>query len=323
MQDAKTLYQRFNNDLSVLDFGHNPQRLYDPVYYSLGVGGKRIRPILCLMACELFGSNYEEGINAAIGIEIFHNFTLLHDDMMDKADVRRGKPVVHVKWNENIALLSGDAMSVIAYKYICETKTNLRQVLEVFSDTALKICEGQQYDMDFETMSEVSEKQYLLMINLKTAVLLAASLKIGAIIAGASEKDQKNIYEFGENLGMAFQLQDDLLDTFGDPDVFGKNIGGDIVANKKTYLLIKALETANKQQKEDLNKWLSLKSFEPAEKVKSIKEIYQNLGIPEYSEQLMNQYFDIAFAKFDQINGKSIDKGILYNYALSLKHRDF
>lgn len=323
MQDPQTIYQRFNKDLINLKFGQKPNKLYDPIYYSLAVGGKRIRPILCLMACELFGGNYKDALNASFGIEIFHNFTLLHDDMMDKAKVRRGKPVVHLKWNENIALLSGDAMSVIAYKQICKTKKNLEQVLEIFSDTALQICEGQQYDMDFETINDVSEDQYLLMIKLKTAVLLAASLKIGAIIADASPTDQKYIYEFGENLGMAFQLQDDILDTFGNPEVFGKNIGGDIVANKKTYLLIKAIEKANKSQKKELTYWLSLTNFNAEEKIQSIKNIYQKLEIKEQSEHLMDTYFKNAFRNFDLLSPKEDSKKFLYNYANTLNRRNY
>ncbi|PLX09367.1 MAG: isoprenyl synthetase [Marinilabiliales bacterium] len=323
MNNSKTLQDRFNNDLGKLDFGKSPERLYDPIYYALSVGGKRIRPVLCLMASELFGGNYEKTINAAFGIEIFHNFTLLHDDMMDKAEMRRGKPVVHVKWTENIALLSGDAMSVIAYKYISESPNNLKDLLDVFSDTALKICEGKQYDMDFETMSAVSEDEYLKMINLKTAVLLAASLKIGAICANADKANSEKLYRFGENLGMAFQLQDDLLDVYGNPAVFGKNIGGDIIANKKTYLLIKALELANQEQHKNLNYWLNLNKFVPEEKINAVKSIYNEIGIREYSENLMNQYFKKAFDFFDSISIEPEKKEILKNYTLSMKKRDY
>lgn len=323
MNDSEVLLNRFNDKLSKLNFGKKPERLYDPIYYALSVGGKRIRPVLCLMSSELFGGTFEDAIHAALGVEIFHNFTLLHDDMMDKAEMRRGKPVVHVKWNENIALLSGDAMSVIAYKYICESKINLKNILDVFSDTALKICEGQQYDMDFEEMLNVSESEYLKMINLKTAVLLAASLKIGAISADASEEDTQKIYDFGENLGMAFQLQDDLLDVYGNPAVFGKNIGGDIVANKKTYLLIKALELANTEQVEKLNQWIILKEFKPDEKIQAVRAIYDEIGIREYSENLMNEYFEKAFSIFDSIKVESTRKEILRNYTLSMKKRDY
>jgi geranylgeranyl diphosphate synthase type II len=323
MNDSTILLNKFNKDLKNLDFGKSPKRLYDPIYYAISVGGKRIRPVLCLMAAELFGGKYENAINAAFGIEIFHNFTLLHDDMMDKAVVRRGKPVVHVKWNENIALLSGDAMSVIAYKYICKSRLNLREMLEVFSDTALKICEGQQLDMDFESKKNVSEEQYLKMIKLKTAVLLAASLKIGAISSNTNKENCDLIYKFGENLGMAFQLQDDFLDVYGNPKVFGKNIGGDITANKKTYLLIKALELANTKQKEKLSFWINKTEFSPNEKIDEVKNVYNEIGIREHSEKLMNKYFEQAFKTFDLINTKASSKTILLDYAKSMIKRSY
>ncbi|MDD4150877.1 MAG: polyprenyl synthetase family protein, partial [Bacteroidales bacterium] len=232
-------------------------------------------------------------------------------------------PVVHVKWNEKIALLSGDAMSVIAYKYISQSKNNLREVIEVFSKTALEICEGQQYDMNFETTTNVSEEQYLKMIKLKTAVLLAASLKIGAISANTSQKNIDNIYCFGENLGIAFQLQDDLLDSFGNAEIFGKKIGGDIIANKKTYLLIKALELANEEQRRQLNYWISNKDFDPKEKIDAVKNIYEELSVHKHSENLMNKYYKTAFESFDKLEVESSKKAVLYNYALSLKQRDF
>jgi geranylgeranyl diphosphate synthase type II len=243
--------------------------------------------------------------------------------MMDNALVRRGKPVVHVKWNNNIALLSGDAMSVIAYKYISGTKNHLQEILDVFSDTALKICEGQQFDMDFENAKNVSEDEYLKMINLKTAVLLAASLKIGAITANANAKDCENIYEFGRNLGMAFQLQDDLLDVFGDTEKFGKKIGGDIVANKKTYLLIKALELADEKTKEDLNYWLMAKEFVCDEKIVAVKTIYESLNIGEFSAKLMNAYFQTAFECFDSISLPLEKKEQLLSFTNKLRNREF
>lgn len=323
MTNSKELLDKFNKELQNINFGKTPSKLYDPIYYALSVGGKRLRPTLCLMASELYGGKYEDTINAAIGVELFHNFTLLHDDMMDKAEMRRGKPVVHVKWTENIALLSGDAMSVIAYKYVSKTPINLKDTLDVFSDTALKICEGQQYDMNFETMAEVTEEQYLKMIQLKTAVLLAASLKMGAVIANANNDEREKIYKFGENLGMAFQLQDDLLDVYGDPKIFGKNIGGDIVSNKKTYLLIKALEIANEEQKKELNSWLRTAGTNPNEKINAVKKIYNQIGIREHSLELMNKYFDYAFEIFETIKVEDKKKEILRNYALSMKKRNY
>jgi geranylgeranyl diphosphate synthase type II len=320
MHSDKELIDIVNSGLEKLEFGKEPNRLYDPVYYSLGVGGKRIRPVLCLMSNELFGGDYNDSLNAAFGIEIFHNFTLLHDDMMDKALVRRGQPVVHIKWNDNIALLSGDAMSVIAYKYISESK-NLKETLDVFSDTALKICEGQQYDMDFETSLSVSTDDYLKMINLKTAVLLAAALKIGAISANASDEDKENIYEFGRNLGMAFQLQDDFLDSFGDVIKFGKNIGGDIVANKKTYLLIKALELATSDLKSELVEWLDKTEFNPKEKIEAITSIFNKLNIAKHSEDLMESYFKTSADYFEKINLPAERKQYLLSFTNSLKYR--
>lgn len=310
-----------NRGIKDLDFGKEPRNLYDPIYYSLNVGGKRIRPVLCLLACEACGGQYLDALNAAYAIEIFHNFTLLHDDMMDKATMRRGKPVVHLKWNSNIALLSGDAMSVIAYKYIAKSK-NISAVLDVFSDTALKICEGQQYDMDFETKDDVSVDDYLKMINLKTAVLIAASLKIGALIAGADANTAENLYECGRNIGLAFQLQDDYLDSFGNFHTFGKKIGGDIVSNKKTFLLIKALEIADYYTKEQLIYILKQSDFDPDEKIKSVLEIYNKLEIQKYSINLMNEFITKSENLFEKINFNN--KGeILKNFLNSLKIRNF
>ncbi len=323
MYTHSELFKIFNDKLEKLDFGKTPNRLYDPIYYSINVGGKRIRPILCMLAAEMFDDTYQSAIDTALGIEIFHNFTLLHDDMMDNADLRRGKPVVHVKWNENIALLSGDAMSVIAYKYVAETKQNLKPILDTFSDTALKICEGQQYDMDFETQDEVTADEYLKMINLKTAVLLAASLKIGAMAVNAPKEDCEKLYEFGRLLGMAFQLQDDLLDVFGNVEKFGKKIGGDIAANKKTYLLIKTLETAKGKVKNELDYWLSQTSFDKEKKIAAVKTIYENLNIKELSVKLMNKYFDKAFKLLDEINIPTEKKKNMLEFTESLKTRDF
>ena len=317
------LFDIFNDSFLKLKFGETPNRLYDPIYYSINVGGKRIRPVLCLLASELFGTTYKKALNPAYGIEIFHNFTLLHDDMMDNAVLRRGKPVVHVKWSENIALLSGDAMSVIAYKYIAKAETNLKAILDVFSDTALKICEGQQYDMDFETENNVSESEYLKMIELKTAVLLAASLKIGGLIANAEEKETNKLYEFGRLLGMAFQLQDDLLDAFGNTEKFGKKIGGDIIANKKTYLLIKALELAKGDQKKELKYWLELKEFNPKDKIRAVKLIYDKLNIKTQSANLMKIYFDKAYEVFNEIDVPTKNKQALLEFTQSLQTRDF
>lgn len=322
MLKAEDFLKIINEGIKQLDFGNEPKNLYDPINYSLSVGGKRIRPVLCLLACQACGGDYKNALNAAYAIEIFHNFTLLHDDMMDNATLRRGKAVVHVKWNSNIALLSGDAMSVIAYKYISKTK-NLVPVLDVFSDTALKICEGQQYDMDFETRTDVSEEEYIKMINLKTAVLIAASLKIGALVADADSETANNLYECGRNIGLAFQLQDDYLDSFGNEEIFGKKIGGDIVSNKKTYLLIKALQISNKSTKKKLIDLLNQKVFDPEEKIKAVLKIYEELKIKKFSEELMNFYIAQADRYFDKLNINSNEAEILREYLNSLKLRKY
>lgn len=261
-------------------YPQEPAELYNPIRYELSLGGKRIRPVLTLLACELFDGDYRNALDAATGIEIFHNFTLLHDDVMDKADIRRGKPTVHVKWNENTAILSGDAMQIIAFMHMMKTPEKSRKaVCDVFLKTSLEICEGQQYDMEFESRNDVKEEEYLDMIRLKTAVLLGGALKIGALIAGASENDADKIYKFGENIGLAFQLRDDYLDVYGDPEIFGKNIGGDILNNKKTYMLINALRLSEGKDHDELTKWISSTDYEPAEKIAAVTALYNRLGI--------------------------------------------
>ena len=322
MYTSEQLLEKVKVALAEIKFDSKPEELYNPIKFTLNLGGKRIRPVSVLLACEMFNGDIEKAINPAIAIEIFHNFTLLHDDMMDNASVRRGNPTVHIKWTNNIALLSGDAMSVIAYKYISQAH-NLKETLDVFSDTALKICEGQQYDMDFESRNDVSVDEYLKMINLKTAVLLAAALKIGAIEANAPESDKENIYEFGRNLGMAFQLQDDYLDTFGNVEKFGKNIGGDIVSNKKTYLLIKALELASGKEKEELNHWLAKKEFNNEEKIAAVRKIFDTLEICKQSQLLMKSYFEKAEEFFNKLSISKESKNTLKDFTDSLRERNY
>ena len=260
--------ERINKEAAELAATH-PENLYLPVEYILNLKGKKLRPVLVLLAYNLFSDDLEKALPAAIAIEIFHNFTLLHDDIMDKADVRRGQPTVHHKFGENAAILSGDVMSFVSFQYLLKTETKqLKSLLSLYANTAVEVCEGQQYDMDFENRNNVSENEYLEMIRLKTAVLLACSLKAGALIAEEEKISASVLYDFGINLGMAFQLQDDLLDSFGDESTFGKKIGGDILANKKTFLLIKAFELANPQQKEKLAFWMNQKLFNPEEKIK-------------------------------------------------------
>lgn len=284
----------------------NPKDLYSPVEYSLKIGGKRLRPVLLLLSYNLFSDSIKEALPAAVAIEVFHNFTLLHDDIMDNAEVRRNQPTVHKKFDENSAILSGDAMAFLAYKHILETKSErLVDVIELFSKTAIEVCEGQQFDMDFETRLDVSELEYLEMIRLKTAVLLACSLKTGALLANANAEVADQLYDFGINLGLAFQLQDDLLDSFGDQKTFGKRIGGDILANKKTFLLIKAMEAATGTCKTDLLSWINKKSFIDEEKISSIKSIYNQFNI----KKLIQNKIDCYFQESIKILGKiPIDK---------------
>ena len=275
MLSFKEIQEKIEREIGQLEFDCPPKSLYEPITYILSLGGKRIRPALVLMAYNLYREDVEKAIRPAIGLEVFHNFTLLHDDLMDQADKRRNKPTVHKVWNANTAILSGDAMLIAAYQLIGETAPeHLKEVLDLFTRTALEICGGQQYDMEFESRMDVSEEEYLEMIRLKTAVLLACSLKTGAILAGASREDAENLYRFGINIGLAFQLQDDLLDVYGDTRTFGKNIGGDILCNKKTFLLINALRRAEGEQKVQLEHWIARKDFDAAEKIAAVTNIY-------------------------------------------------
>ncbi len=300
------LQEKINNSISNEKIGREPFSLYDPINYTLESGGKRIRPVLVLMACNLFSDNIEQAIKPAIGLEIFHNFTLLHDDIMDHADIRRGNPTVHKKWNENTAILSGDAMFIKAYEYFlgCESP-NFRDILKVFNNTALEVCEGQQYDMEFENRNDVTEQEYLRMIELKTSVLLAAALKIGALLGGADNSDADFLYEFGRNIGLGFQLQDDLLDVYGDTAVFGKQIGGDIVANKKTFMLIKARELAKGEDKSRLNDLLFSKDLERDKKLAAVTDIYNRLNIRNI---VQNKIEELNQKALDYLNRVSVDE---------------
>ena len=291
------------SEVNQLQFARSPQNLYLPVQYILSLGGKRIRPALMLMACNLYNEKVEKAVRPAIGIELFHNFTLLHDDLIDEAEKRRNQLTVHKKWNTNTAILSGDAMLIMAYQLIAETlHPLLKTVLDLFTQTALEICEGQQYDMDFEMRQNVSEEEYIEMIRLKTAVLLACCLKAGALIGGASEEDAAILYQFGILIGIAFQLQDDLLDTFGDPQTFGKNIGGDILCNKKTFLLIQTMLRASNQQKELIYSFQSIDKGRAEEKINAIKSIYESLNIHELTSDKIQFYFDLATKELSQLH---------------------
>lgn len=303
----------------------HPKELYLPVNYILSLGGKRMRPALVLAGCDLFGGNIEKAVHAALAIEVFHNFTLVHDDIMDKAPLRRNKPTVHKKWDEGIAILSGDAMLVQAYQLICKTDpVALSSVLDVFSATAIQVCEGQQLDMNYEKAHKISLPQYLHMINLKTAVLLGASLKTGAIIGGAMPEDAQRLYDFGTNMGLAFQLQDDILDVYGDEERFGKQRGGDIISNKKTWMLIKALEltVGNRYMAEELQQWLFAPDFDPQEKVKAVTSIYDFLGVKKLAEKEMMKFHDKALKQLDGIPVSDEKKQPLVAFAESLMVRE-
>lgn len=312
-----------NASLAQISWNRSPQGLYAPVEYTLSLGGKRIRPVLTLMACDLFSDDLEPAIKPALGLEIFHNFTLLHDDIMDKADIRRGKPTVHKKWNENTAILSGDVMQIAAYQLISETPVhNLKQVLDTFSKTAIEVCEGQQYDMEFESRETVLPDEYLEMIRLKTAVLLGCALYTGAVIGGAGESDACNLYEFGINMGLAFQLKDDLLDVYGDEASFGKKVGGDILCNKKTYLLIQAKKLAEGDVKSTLTGWLSHPNPDPEKKIQSVTSIYNQLGVKKICEDTMSVYYEKAIAFLEKVSVDSYKKQELRKLAEKLMFRN-
>ncbi len=298
-----------NNTISKINFADDPAELFDPIRYTLLTGGKRLRPALVLMSCELFSGKIDEAIMPALGIEMFHNFTLLHDDIMDKSPIRRNKPTIHKKWNENIAILSGDVMSILSYKYITKcNKEILPSVIDLFNQTAIMVCKGQQYDMNFETLQTVTVNEYLNMIELKTSVLIAASIKLGAILGGANQVDINHMYNFGCNLGMAFQIQDDLLDVYGDLKVFGKKPGCDIIANKKTYLLVKALEIASSEQKVRIYNQLKKKDLDPDEKIKSILSVYNELNIKDISIELIKEYLSKSKSNLEKVSSENYKK---------------
>ncbi|MDD4778610.1 MAG: polyprenyl synthetase family protein [Fermentimonas sp.] len=314
---------QIDEKLSEVMKGSQPETLFEPPRYVISLGGKRLRPILTLMAVDLFGKEVETAVNAALGIEIFHNFSLLHDDLMDNADVRRGSATVHKKWNANTAILSGDAMVIEAYKYVAKVPEKyLAKVLELFSDTAMDICIGQQYDMDFEQRCDVTEAEYIEMILNKTAVLTGCSLKMGAILADADERDAEALYQFGLNLGLAFQLKDDLLDVYGDPKCFGKKIGGDIISNKKTYLLIKALKNSDPVQRKELDRWLTAEHFDKEEKVEAVKKIYDELKLKVISENLIEKYYLASLDCLSSVNVPDDRKKELIELSENLMYRD-
>lgn len=307
-----------------LDLQGNPQQLYDPIGYLMGLGGKRIRPLLTILAYNLYKDDYTSAFNPAAAVEVFHNFTLMHDDIMDNAPLRRGKVTVHEKWDDNTAILSGDVMLVKAYELLLSIAPEyLKDCLQLFSQTAAEVCEGQQFDMNFEIRDLVSEDEYLNMIRLKTAVLLGFALQLGAILAGASKDDARRLYDFGVNIGIAFQLKDDLLDVYADKEKFGKQVGGDIIANKKTYLLVKAKESATGHAQEELQKWLGAKTFVSEEKVKAVTAIYNQLQIKEKTMAVMEDYFQKGFKQLSELQvNNTTGLTLLKNLTKNLANRE-
>lgn len=322
MQTFEQLLQRIEQEIAQLRFDCPPKSLYDPVAYTLALGGKRIRPALTLMASNLYHEDIERAIYPAIGLEVFHNFTLLHDDLMDAADMRRNQLTVHKKWNANAAILSGDAMLIVAYQLIGKTMPELlKPVLDLFTQTALEICGGQQYDMEFESRLDVTEEEYMEMIRLKTAVLLACALKMGALLGGAPAADAERLYAFGIYIGLAFQLQDDLLDVYGDPHTFGKHIGGDILCNKKTFLLINALNLSDTTQREELMGWIKRKDFDAQEKIRAVTHIYNVLGLKALTEVRIETLYEQANANLRALSVPEAQTAILKNVCDKLMHR--
>jgi len=322
MNTIQDLQLRIDEAFGAIRFPSAPADLYNPITYTLGLGGKRLRPLLVLVSCQMFGGEIADAINPAIGIELFHNFTLLHDDIMDGAPLRRGKESVYKKWNSNVAILAGDTMFALANKYMLRTKPQaISQVIELFNQTAIEVCEGQQYDMDYEKQQNVSIPDYIEMIRLKTAVLLAASLKTGAIIAGAGAVDCNHIYDFGINIGLAFQIKDDLLDVYGDQEKIGKVSGGDIIAGKKTYLYLKALESAGSQS-EFFSELYTAHNIPSAEKVAKVKKVFNQLDIEQHTRQLIDEYYQKALHDLSCISLSEEAMEALSDYTAELMERE-
>ena len=323
MMTADEILAKFNEFLEHLPYDRKPFSLYEPVKYVLSLGGKRIRPTLMLLAYNLYKDDPESILMPACALETYHNYTLLHDDLMDNADLRRGHETVHKRWNANTAILSGDSMLVLAYQRMAQVPAEkLAQVLDCFTETALEIGEGQEYDMAFETRNDVREEEYIEMIRLKTSVLLACATKIGAILADAPKEDVENLYRFGERMGLAFQLQDDLLDVYGDSKVFGKAIGGDITSNKKTYMLINAFNRATDKQRAELTRWVEATTFDRQEKVAAVTRLYDEIGIRQLCEEKINDYFQQAAESLDKVGVDGERKQMLRQYMDQLLHRN-
>ena len=318
-----TFTDAIQQQLQLTQYGQYPPELYDPIRYIMSLSGKRMRPLLTLMAAYLFTDDWRKAIQPALGVEVFHNFSLMHDDIMDQAPLRRGQPTVHEKWNQNIAILSGDVMLVNAYELLLAVDADkLKPVISRFSRTAAEVCEGQQLDMNFETRWDVTEDEYIQMIRLKTSVLLGYSLELGGLIAGADAETTRHLYEGGVNIGIGFQLKDDLLDVYGDPAKFGKQVGGDILANKKTFLLIEALQQAQGPVRDELTNWLQKPVTDKGEKVQAVTAIYEQLGIRQITESRISEYFARGFANFDQITADPARKAFLIQFVRQLAERE-
>ena len=321
MTELKEYTAYIDKNLKDISFPSKPSELYDPIRYFLNIGGKRIRPILTLLGAELFGADKELAISQALSIEVFHNFTLVHDDIMDEAPLRRNQATVHHKWNTNVGILSGDVMIIKAYQLLCQINNKeLPKALDIFSKTAVEVCEGQQMDMDFESRDDVSIAEYIEMIRLKTSVLLGAALTIGAIVANASEKDKENIYAFGQNIGIAFQIQDDILDLYADPLKFGKQVGGDVIANKKTILYLTALTEATKEQREILKQLDNDINIEL--KITRTRQLFDQLKVKESCKERMQAYYSLAKENLDKINVPDENKRKLLELASFLMDRE-
>lgn len=324
MLKAEEILTKVNTFLDNIPYDRKPQSLYEPIKYVLSMGGKRIRPVLMLLAYNLFKDDPENILMPACALETYHNYTLLHDDLMDNADLRRGHQTVHRRWDANTAILSGDSMLVLAYQRMAQCSADkMQQVLTLFTETALEIGEGQQYDMDFEHRNDVREEEYIEMIRLKTSVLLACATKIGAILAGASAQDADNIYRFGEQMGLAFQLQDDFLDVYGDTKVFGKAIGGDIVSNKKTYMLINAFNRADAAQRAELERWIEAKDFDAKEKIAAVTRIYNEIGIDRLAMEKIKFYFNESKKYLDAVSVAPERKAELAKYTTEMMKRQY
>ncbi|MFV5694036.1 polyprenyl synthetase family protein [Flavobacterium sp. LB3P122] len=316
-------YQEFISDYLQAQYeAREPKNLYEPIHYILDLGGKRMRPVLTLMSTEVFDADYKKALPAALAVEVFHNFSLVHDDIMDDAPLRRGKETVHEKWNINTGILSGDAMLILAYQYFEQYEPIVfRDLAKLFSKTALEVCEGQQWDVDFEVRDDVTIAEYLKMIECKTAVLVAAAMKMGAIIADATKENANLIYDFGLNLGLAFQLQDDYLDAFGDPETFGKQVGGDIIENKKTYLYLKAVAFSAKEEKQQLMDWFSIQPEDNSDKINAVKEIFNSSGASKATQDAIQEYTFKAFQTLDKMNVSADKKAILRAFGENLMGR--